>query len=172
MRILITGSNGLLGQKIVNALSNDNSIDLIATSKGLNRLSIKTGYKYLSFDITDIRKTSKILAEYSPNVVINTAAMTNVDLCDQNQQLCDDLNVNAVKYLADYCAKINCHLIHLSTDFIFDGKGSPYKETDSPNPLSYYGKSKLRSEQVLYDHSVKWTIIRTIVVFGVGEVVS
>jgi len=98
--------------------------------------------------------------------------MTNVDLCEEKKSECDDLNVNAVQYLADACDKIDAHLIHISTDFIFDGEDGPYKEEDEPNPLSYYGLSKLKSEHLLQAHSVKWTILRTIIVFGVGENLS
>ena len=79
--------------------------------------------------------------------------MTNVDLCEDEKQRCDALNVHSVKYLADACEKQGAHLIHISTDFIFDGENGPYKEEDEPNPLSYYGLSKLKSEQLLYKHN-------------------
>ena len=85
-------------------------------------------------------------------MVINTVAMTNVDLCEDKKNECDLLNVDAVGYLADACERINAHLIHISTDFIFDGEDGPYREEDFPNPLSYYGLSKLKSEQLLQAH--------------------
>lgn len=172
MKILITGSNGLLGQKLLHKLRVDNSVEFIATSRGENRVSEQSNYKYIDLDITDKTAVAQIITEKNPNVVINTAAMTNVDLCEEEKSECDDLNVNAVQYLADACEKIEAHLIHISTDFIFDGKNGPYKEEDEPNPLSYYGLSKLKSEQLLQDHTVKWTILRTIIVFGVGENLS
>ena len=75
------------------------------------------------------------------------------------------INVHAVSYLADACLSCDAHLIHISTDFIFDGEDGPYKEDDKPNPLSYYGLSKLKSEQLLYKHNCNWTILRTIIVF-------
>ncbi len=172
MKILITGSNGLLGQKLLHKLRVDNSVEFIATSRGENRVSEQSNYKYIDLDITDETAVAKIITEQNPNVVINTAAMTNVDLCEEEKSECDDLNVNAVQYLADACEKIEAHLIHISTDFIFDGENGPYKEEDEPNPLSYYGLSKLKSEQLLQDRTVKWTILRTIIVFGVGENLS
>jgi len=172
MKVLITGSNGLLGQKLLHKLRIDNTVELIATSIGDNRVSEKNGYSYLSLDITNQEEVSKIIAEQNPMLVINTAAMTNVDLCEDEKQRCDALNVHAVKYLADACEKQGAHLIHISTDFIFDGENGPYKEEDEPNPLSYYGLSKLKSEQLLYKHNCKWTILRTIIVFGVGENLS
>ncbi len=172
MKILITGSNGLLGQKLLHKLRVDSSLDLIATSRGENRVSEKNGYTYLALDITDEKAVAQIIAMQKPDVVINTAAMTNVDLCEAEKENCDALNVNAVQYLADACQQIDAHLIHISTDFIFDGEDGPYKEEDEPNPLSYYGLSKLKSEQLLQTHAVKWTVLRTIIVFGVAENLS
>jgi dTDP-4-dehydrorhamnose reductase len=172
MKILITGSNGLLGQKLLHKLRQDSSVELIATSKGENRVSERNGYSYFNVDITDESTVVQIIAAQKPEVVINTAAMTNVDLCEDEKKACDALNVEAVRYLADACEKIDAHLIQISTDFIFDGEDGPYKEVDEPNPLSYYGLSKLKSEQVLQVHTVKWTVLRTIIVFGVGENLS
>jgi len=172
MKILITGSNGLLGQKLLHKLRGDSNVELIATSKGTNRVSEKNNYTYFDLDITNEKAVAKLISEQKPNVVINTAAMTNVDLCEDNKAECDALNVNAVQYLADACQQIDAHLIHISTDFIFDGEDGPYTEEDEPNPLSYYGLSKLKSEQLLEAHAVKWTVLRTIIVFGVGERLS
>ena len=169
MKILITGSNGLLGQKLVYKLKHKNDIELIASSKGENRIFDKSNYKYISLDVTNETQVSKIVQEINPDVVINTAAMTNVDDCEDKKTDCIDLNVNAVLFLANACFKTETHLVHISSDFIFDGKSGPYKETDSPNPLSFYGKSKLDSENILNKHKVDSTILRTIVVFGVGE---
>jgi len=172
MKILITGSNGLLGQKLLHKLRQDFSVELIATSKGENRVSIKEGYTYFDLDITNNDAVAKFVSIEKPQVVINTAAMTNVDLCEDENKDCDALNVEAVRYLADACVKVDAHLIQISTDFIFDGENGPYKEEDKPNPLSYYGLSKLKSEQLLQEHAVKWTVLRTIIVFGVGENLS
>jgi len=172
MKILITGSNGLLGQKLLHKLRKDSSVQLIATSKGENRVSEQNGYTYSELDITDQKQLAKLIESEKPQVVINTAAMTNVDLCEDEKKACDTLNVDAVKYLADTCAKIDAHLIQISTDFIFDGEDGPYTEEDKPNPLSYYGLSKLKSEELLQAHSVRWTVLRTIIVFGVGEKLS
>lgn len=172
MKILITGSNGLLGQKLVAKLSQMNSIDLIATSIGENRVSIKDGYKYFSLDITIINDVRDLIYSQSPDVIINTAAMTNVDACEDKKEECDALNVAAVNLLAELAKEVDAHLIHISTDFIFDGKKGPYREEDVPNPLSYYGLSKLKSENILLESSCKWTILRTIIVFGVAEKLS
>ena len=172
MNILITGSNGLLGQKLLHKLRVDNTVELIATSRGENRVSEQSNYKYIALDITDKQEVEQVILAEKPDVVINTAAMTNVDLCEAEKENCDALNVSAVQYLADSCQQIEAHFIHISTDFIFDGEDGPYREEDEPNPLSYYGISKLKSEQLLQGHAVKWTILRTIIVFGVGENLS
>ena len=171
MICLITGSNGLLGQKLLHRLR-DLDCKIIATSKGVNRNLASEFYIYESLDITDKDEVNRILTLYKPNVVFNTAAMTNVDLCQDEKLKCDRLNTFSVSYLADAALKIDAHLIHISTDFIFDGKKGYYAEEDAPNPLSYYGISKLKSEQLLYNHKCKWSILRTIVLFGVADNLS
>ena len=123
-------------------------------------------------DITNKEEVEKAITEQLPDVVINTAAMTNVDLCEVKKEECNALNVDGVRYLADACERIDAHLIQISTDFIFDGENGPYTEQDIPNPLSFYGLSKLKSEELLQAHSVKWTILRTIILFGIGENLS
>tara|TARA_B110000263_G_scaffold197392_1_gene176061 strand:- start:330 stop:1232 length:903 start_codon:yes stop_codon:yes gene_type:complete len=168
MIVLVTGSNGLLGQKILENLRK-NDYTIIATSKGKNRVKQDNYYTYESLDITQEEEVNRILNLYSPDVVFNTAAMTNVDLCENERAICDKLNVDAVGLLANSCLKIDAHLIHISTDFVFDGKDGPYSENDIPNPLSYYGKSKYKSEKLLNTHLCKSSILRTIVLFGIAE---
>ncbi|MEX2379426.1 MAG: dTDP-4-dehydrorhamnose reductase [Vicingaceae bacterium] len=171
-KILITGSNGLLGQKLVHKLKKHTNFQLIATSKGTNRIKDQSGYVYESMDIVDREEVLRVFEKHQPDVVINTAAMTNVDACEENQAKCWELNVTAVEYLIKACEKQGAHLIHLSTDFVFDGKSGPYKEVDLPNPLSYYGKSKLASEKLLQESSIKWSVVRTIIVYGIVEDMS
>ena len=165
--ILITGSNGLLGQKLVHLLKEKHNV--IATSLGSCLISNQSDFIYQILDITDEYNIGKIFNMYKPKYVINTAAMTNVDACEDYRNLCDDINVKAVNYLSTACEKYNSHLIHISTDFIFDGKNGPYDEDDEANPLSYYGLSKLKSEQVLQKSNCKWAILRTILLYGTAE---
>lgn len=172
MKVLVTGSNGLLGQKLIKLLGNKPDITLLATSKGANRVSNQEGYQYQSLDITNPQEINTVFETFKPNVVINTAAMTNVDACEADKELCWDLNVNAVKYMITAAEKQNSHLIHLSTDFVFDGEAGPYKETDGPNPLSFYGESKYEAEKLLLVSNIKWSIVRTIIVYGVAENMS
>lgn len=173
--ILITGSNGLLGQKLVYALAKCDDVNVIATSIGASRLINKAGYVYESLDIREKEKVETFFKRYKPDVVINTAAMTNVDLCESKQEECWAINVTAVQNIVDTITTYSpeTHLIHLSTDFIFDGeKGTAYDETDIPNPQSYYALSKYESEKVVQNSKVKWAIVRTIIVYGIVDNMS
>lgn len=167
MKILVTGSNGLLGQKLTDYYRSRPNIEFIATAKGNDRYNNPTGYRYLSLDITNKQEVESILGSTKPDVVINTAAMTNVDACEGDHAGCDALNVEAVKYLVEACNSNNTHLIHLSTDFIFDGTHGPVTEEETPNPLSYYGNSKLKAEQEVMSNCKSWAILRTVLVYGV-----
>jgi len=166
-RILITGSNGLLGQKLVDLLRKQSSVELIATARGNNRLPETEGYTYASLDITIQKEVLAIFDQFKPHVIIHTAAMTNVDTCETDREGCDVLNVNSVAYLIEACEKHGTYLCHLSTDFIFDGADGPYTEEGIANPISYYGESKLKAEQLLLASNIRWSIARTVLVYGI-----
>ncbi len=172
MKILITGSNGLLGQKLVALIAAEGKHEIVATARGENRLPNKTKYKFLSLDITDEKAVNNIIGKEKPDTIIHTAAMTNVDQCETEKEDCWKLNVDAVKFLIDASQAHNCHLVHLSTDFIFDGEAGPYTEEDEPNPISYYGESKLAAEKLLKESTIKWAIARTVLVYGIAHDMS
>ncbi len=172
MKVLITGSNGLLGQKIVKQLLKK-EVEFLATSLGENRFSQCPKSKYKTLDITNKKQINDVVSTFKPTHIINTAAITNVDYCEDHQAICQKVNIDAVQLLFDICKQNNIHFTHLSTDFVFDGKNGPYKETDTPNPLSVYAKSKYDSEQILINSDYKnWAILRTIIVYGQGENLS
>ena len=178
-KVFITGSNGLLGQKLVHLLRVDKQVELIAASKGENRISVKEGYRYINLDITDALQMEKSLFETLPDVVINTAAMTNVDACESQKEECWQLNVIAVQQMVNVLTTLkekqsgyDPHFIHLSTDFVFNGEAGPYTESDRPDPLSYYALSKFESEKIVQQSSLKWAIARTIIVYGIAEAMS
>ncbi|MDP3468810.1 MAG: SDR family oxidoreductase [Daejeonella sp.] len=166
-RILVTGSNGLLGQKLTDLCVSDPEVELIASSKGPNRHPVKNGYIYEDMDILDPKQIQRVVEKYHPDTIINTAAMTNVDACESDKENCYALNVETVKSLIGICEQHKIQLIHLSTDFIFDGENGPYTEEDHPNPLSYYGQTKLEAEQLLQKSTCRWVILRTIIVYGI-----
>lgn len=165
--ILVTGSNGLLGQKLTARLLDDPQFSLIATSKGANRYPIKEGYLYVEMDILDHQQVKAIIEEYQPDAIIHTAAMTNVDTCHVSREMAYELNVDAVQNLVSLCESFKIQLIHLSTDFVFDGVNGPYSESAPPNPVSYYGQTKLWAEEAIQLSKADWAIIRTILVYGI-----
>jgi dTDP-4-dehydrorhamnose reductase len=166
-RIMVTGSNGLLGQKITDLSLLDPEIELIATSVGPNRYLLKAGYTYEELDVLDPQRLGELVAKYHPDAIIHTAAMTNVDACEHDRDKCYALNVKSVENLIEVCQRRDIQLIHLSTDFIFDGEDGPYTEDAQANPLSYYGETKLESEILLQNSSCNWAILRTIIVYGI-----
>lgn len=195
IKVLVTGSNGLLGQKLTDLILQENhmlqknrilqetksnrdkpqsrtEIQLIALSRGVNRHPQQQGYTYIDIDLLNKEELNAVFQHYQPDCVIHTAAMTHVDQCEEDPILCQKLNVELVKNLIDLCEAAATHLIHLSTDFIFDGQDGPYKEDDQPNPLSLYGQSKLDSEALIRQSNCPWTIIRTILVYGIVDDMS
>ncbi len=172
MRILITGSNGLLGQKIVRQALKKGII-FLATSKGENRNPDCPSENYQSLDICKQDDIAFVFTDFQPTHVIHTAAITNVDACELNPEECELVNVIASRYLFEASQKINAHFQLLSTDFIFDGEKGNYKETDEPNPLSVYAKSKVDGEALLLNSDYKnHSIVRTIIVYGIGNNLS
>ncbi len=178
-KILVTGSNGLLGQKLVYRLKDRKDVQLIATSKGENRIINTNAYIYQPLDITNKKEVEEVISKYLPDVIINTAAMTNVDACETQQELCRKLNVDAVSYLLEAIKNqelnnpnYKCHFIHLSTDFIFDGENGPYDENAKPAPLSFYGQSKLEADTLVINSGIKYAIARTIIVYGIVDGMS
>jgi len=165
--VLITGSNGLLGQKLISLVRKSKRVNLIATSKGADRYPFPDGYTYAEMDITDSDQITNVVNQYRPDVIINTAAITNVDTCHVERELCRRINVDAVKSLISVCEECGIHLIHLSTDFVFDGANGPYDEFAETNPISYYGESKRDAEILVQKAACKWSIVRTVLVYGI-----
>lgn len=170
MKILITGANGLLGQKLVSLLTTHKDLQVIATAHTKNRLpeQDRDKYRFAIMDVTDRENVIDVIGDYQPDTIIHTAALTHVDKCEQNQDECMSLNVHAVSHLIEACETFQVHLIHLSTDFIFNGNEGPLEENASPDPINFYGKSKLLSEGLLKESKCDWSIIRTVLVYGVG----
>jgi dTDP-4-dehydrorhamnose reductase len=166
MKILVTGSNGLLGQKL-SALLLEKGIPFLATGVGDNRNPSLPSDHYLSMDVTSEASIEAVFENFQPTHVIHGAAMTNVDACETDRDGCWKLNVNATEHLVTICSAKNIHLTHVSTDFIFDGTSGPYREDDLPNPLSFYGESKLKSEEVVKAGSMPFAILRTVLVYGI-----
>jgi len=170
MKVLVTGANGLLGQKLYLLLSKEDNTEIVASSKGVNKNPFITDY--LELDITDKRSVNKVINEVYPDVVINTAAMTNVDQCETEKESCWRINVSGVVNLLEACKDNGSFLIHLSTDFIFDGSIGPLDESAEPGPVNYYGESKLAGEKLIMDSDIDWAIARTVLVYGLTPEMS
>ncbi len=173
MKVLITGSNGLLGQKLIDLMAPMQDVTLIATSNGNNRYPVgKNEFDYFPMDITSLEEIKSVFSKTNPDFVINTAAMTNVDQCESEKENCWKLNVEAVSHLLEACRESNSFFLHLSTDFIFDGENGPYSEEDVAKPVSYYGESKLAAEKLITDSKIDWAIARTVLVYGIAHDMS
>jgi dTDP-4-dehydrorhamnose reductase len=179
MKILITGSNGLLGQKLVYKLRNQTGVSLIATARGENRLLQKEGYVYDEMDITNEKQVHEVLSKHMPDAVIHTAAMTNVDACETDKDGAVAMNTSAVKYIVEALEELQQknkgykpQLVHLSTDFIFDGTHGPLDENEKPNPLSFYAETKLDAEKIIQSSKLHWAIARTVLVYGIVDNMS
>ena len=117
-------------------------------------------------DITDAEACVSLFDKFQPDVLIHAAAMTQVDNCEDERETCDLINITGVSNLIKAIGHRNTHFVHISTDFIYEGDEEEYFEDSKVNPLSYYGMSKLKSEEILINSKINYTILRTILVFG------
>jgi dTDP-4-dehydrorhamnose reductase len=167
IKVLITGSNGLLGQSLSNLLlSHPDNYDFLATSNKVNLNQNIPAEKFKTLDIVDYLKTLEIIKQFVPDVIVHTAAKTNVDDCELKPESAKKVNIEGARNIAIAAKEVKAHLIHLSTDFVFDGTDGPYDESDIPAPQSVYARSKWESEQIVTSLLPKATILRTALVFG------
>lgn len=154
MKILITGSNGMLGHDLIEVLKDKHEL-ILTTSKTL--------------DITDQEQVIDFICDAKPDIVINSAAYTDVDGCESNQELAFNVNGEGVKNLSLACKEIDCALVHVSTDYIFNGENTrPWVEDDEIGPISVYGKSKLKGEEYIQEILDKYFIVRTAWLYGIN----
>jgi len=167
-KILITGGNGLLGQ-VLRLLLSKNNFNVIASGLGCDRL-LNHEHIYVTLDISKKNECLDILKRYHPDIIINAAAITNVDYCEVNHNKCLEINADSVNYFLSFCKKNNKKFIQISTDFLFDGKSGPYIENVKYNPVNYYGFSKMVAEKNIFNAGLSnFSIIRTCLVYGFKE---
>lgn len=166
MRVLVTGSNGLLGSKLLIAMSERADLVPLASSRNASPLAPIPGIPYFPLEVTDGAAVSRVIGETRPDAVIHTAAMTDVDGCQRDPERAWLVNVRGTENVASACERVGASLIHLSSEYVFDGRAGPYVETDRPNALSVYGRTKLASEEVVARCSQRWVVARTTVLFG------
>jgi len=169
MRILITGCHGLLGQSVLKMFLKSTDSEILATAKENKTFLDLSGFDYTMLDITVRSDVKNLVIYFRPDVIINTAAFTNVDACELNRELAWRVNVEGVRNLVHSARRVDAKLIHISTDYIFDGKNGPYTEDAIPNPINYYGRTKLASENEIKIGGIRFAILRTNVLYGVGK---
>jgi dTDP-4-dehydrorhamnose reductase len=158
-KLLVTGANGLLGNKIIKLTQNDYVATPIHNIKPLHSKSIK-------LDIRDANDVSNLFDKLEPTTVIHTASETNVDKCETEKEHAWKTNVEGTHNIAEACQKVDAKLVFVSTDYVFDGEKGLYNEEDKPNPVNYYGLTKLESEKQVIAHCKNYAILRTSVLYG------
>lgn len=165
MRILITGACGMLGRDLVEVLSEGQELYLLDVQKF--PASMSSQFSTLSLDITDSAKTYREVTKINPDIVIHSAAYTDVDGCETNRDLAFRVNALGTRNIALACQRFDTELLYISTDFVFNGeKGEPYLEFDRPNPQSIYGKSKYWGELYIESLLNRFYIVRSSWLFG------
>jgi len=150
---LIVGATGSLGTRLMT---------LVPGAVGTSR----SGSSHETLDITDPEQVSGVVGRLEPSCVINTAAMTSVDGCEHDPETATRIHVDGTANLVSVCESAGSRLIHLSTNYVFDGADGPYAEEDSTNPLSVYGRTKLESEEIVHQGSCAGLVLRTAVFYG------
>ena len=164
LKVLITGASGLVGSKLLES----------ATRAGHDTIAICNQHdarspKVYRLDLRNQDDLRKVLRHVSPDVVVHSAAMTDVDLCERDARMAFLINASTTQVLAEECANGGCHLVYVSTDYVFDGQRGNYKETDPANPINAYGKSKVAGEEAVQGASPSFCVARTSVVYGWGR---
>jgi len=165
-KLLIIGSTGLVGSKVA----------LLAAKHRFEAYNTQHSRKwrtpdFLDLDITDRGATAGLIEKIRPRVIINTAAVTNVDFCETHKDVAQSVNVDGVKNVADAVRKTQSRLIQVSTDYVFDGRVGHYEEADTPNPVQYYGKTKLEAEKIV-SNLPNFAIARPSVIYGWAPLLS
>ena len=151
MRILVTGAAGQVGARVVEALDGH---EVLGAARDV-------------LDLAEREQVEQVVAGFAPDAIVNTAAMTNVDGCEREPERAFAANALGVRHLAVAAARRGAHVVHVSTDYVFDGDAErPYDEWDAVRPISEYGRSKLGGEWELAAHAPTWAIARTSWVFG------
>ena len=164
MKIVIIGANGFTGRRILSSLKDKHEV--IACSRHADILP-EEGYYFKQLDILNYKETESFLDSIGPEIIINASALSAVDYCEQHREEAYAINVTAVKHLAEYCQRTHCRLIHLSTDFVFDGTATDsYTEDMLPHPVNYYGMTKLQGEEAIVQACADYAIVRVEVVYG------
>jgi dTDP-4-dehydrorhamnose reductase len=161
MRLLITGGSGLLGSKTASITVRKG----YETYSGYNDHEATNGTT-VKLDICNKREVDKAFDRVKPDTVIHAAALTNVDKCEEDMEMARRVNIEGTQNITNASEHHNAFLVHISTDYIFSGEEGMYKETDEPNPINYYGLTKLEAEKIVTSSNLEWCIARSSVIYG------
>lgn len=167
-KLLITGGSGFLGWNLAQYATR--SYEVFFTYHQ-SPISIPACQEY-RLDLQDARKIEEVIEDIQPDVLIHTAALANVDLCEKHRSIAHAINVAATENLAICAEEIGCRFVYISTDLVFDGQKGNYCETDTPHPISYYGETKLLGEQAVISISTNYLIVRPALMYGIGNSVN
>ena len=174
MKFFVTGVNGQLGHDVMNELikrgHSGTGSDLAPVYSGIDDGSAVTAAPYVSLDITDKDAVNRVLTELRPDAVVHCAAWTAVDAAEDNEALVRRVNANGTRYIAEACKTIDCKMLYLSTDYVFDGEGTTPWDPDCKTykPLNVYGQTKLEGELAVSSVLDKYFIVRIAWVFGLN----
>ena len=172
-RVLITGANGLLGQSLVRRMSQNREYDVLATARDDSPRFEAESCGYAPLDVTQPDEVEAIFQDFTPSVVINCAAMSDVAACDEHRNEAWAVNARAVERIAKHCRDTGARLVQVSSDFVFNGKRGPYDEDARPDPVNYYGRTKLAGENAVREAGrSNWAIVRTVLLYGTGRDLS
>lgn len=166
MRILVTGSNGLVGTKVLERLIQDPTDEPLAAYHRSRTNEYLGDLPYWWLDTASAEDVDRVLGEARPDAVVHAGAFTNVDGAEREREAAWASNAEATGILARACAARGIRLVYLSTEYVFDGTAGPYRETDAVNPLGWYAQTKLGGEQAVIAAGGSWAIARTTVVYG------
>ena len=167
-KVLITGSNGLLGQATVRLFRKD--VEVIGCDIGSAAVDyFHPPQRYIQLDLTDRGRVKSQLSGLKPEIIINTAAFTDVDGCESKTEACWLINAKAIEEMIDVSQAFSPLFVQISTDYVFDGNSGPYRETDTPKPLGYYGLSKYAAEKTIRNSNLEYIIARSMILFGWGK---
>ena len=167
MKVLVTGASGLLGKKVIKELL-DKDYNVVAL---YNRNQIPFNHDKLikiQLDLSNKVYLEDLILKKKPDIIIHLAAYTNVDGCEINKDKAWSINVEATRSIVRAARVVKAHIIYISTDYVFDGEKGLYKETDTPNPINYYGLTKLIGEEIIRSSDLLYTIIRPSAIYGIG----
>lgn len=164
MKLLVTGSSGLLGHKVAQlALEKGHEVHSV-----FNEHPVTLG-RPIKLNLTDQSLVTETIIKLKPQAIIHSAAYTDVEGCETNRETAWKVNAEATRYIATACTNTHSHLTYVSTDYVFNGENGFYTEQDTPKPVNYYGFTKLKGEENVKRHAEQWCIARVSVIYGWGS---